>query len=66
MWTEFYSEMEQRWIHMDACENAFDKPHLYEARFGINQQQAQRHSQLILPPACIAHGKIGRPSNSRC
>ncbi|KAG0193962.1 Peptide-N(4)-(N-acetyl-beta- glucosaminyl)asparagine amidase [Apophysomyces sp. BC1034] len=29
VWTEIYSEFEQRWIHCDSCENAFDQPLLY-------------------------------------
>ena len=30
VFTEYYSECEERWIHMDACENEYDKPLLYE------------------------------------
>ena len=30
VFTEYYSEREERWIHMDACENEYDKPLLYE------------------------------------
>lgn len=31
VWTEYYSHAHRRWIHMDPCEAAYDKPLLYEA-----------------------------------
>ncbi|XP_053190248.1 peptide-N(4)-(N-acetyl-beta-glucosaminyl)asparagine amidase [Scomber japonicus] len=34
VWTEIYSTSQRRWLHCDSCENACDKPLLYEAGWG--------------------------------
>ena len=34
VWTECYIDAEQRWVHLDPCENAYDTPKLYEKGWG--------------------------------
>lgn len=69
VWTEYYSHAYQRWIHLDPCEAAYDKPLLYEvslsAVFRCNYVQESAYTVCSLehaPPgrfktcglACIA------------
>lgn len=30
VWTEVYSQVRNKWVHCDPCENAYDKPLMYE------------------------------------
>ena len=34
VWNEFYNQEEERWVHLDSCEQAYDTPLVYEQGWG--------------------------------
>ena len=56
VWTEAYITAENRWVHMDSCENAYDAPKMYEKGWGkkltyvvsLNQDEAIDSTQRYI------------------
>lgn len=63
VWTEVWSPARQRWLHCDSCEDAMDRPLLYEAGWGkklsfivafgpdevvdVARRYSKKHSELM-------------------
>lgn len=55
-----YSASQRRWLHCDPCENACDKPLLYEAGWGkklsyvlaFSKDQVRQEPAGALQPSC--------------